>query len=71
MANRVFKKLLPAVATIRLRDETTRIRSISVVSDWRALHTRLSLLMTMELKLLSLSPIELNITRPSGIPIMA
>lgn len=36
-----------------------------------ALSPLLSLLMTKEEKLLSLSPMELNMTRPSGMPIMA
>lgn len=47
------------------------MRSISVVSPWRALHALRSRVITIELKLLSRSPIELNMTRPRGMPMMA
>ena len=53
------------------RVRTTKMRSTSVVSGCLALTDLLSLVMTMEERALSLSPIELNMTRPRGIPMVA
>lgn len=58
----------PVSISVRLRTNTTAIRSISVVSACFALRNFLSFPTTIEVKLLKRSPIELNMTRPKGIP---